>query len=84
MTDRTTSTDRSAVFVQTMTERITSVTRTLAADVQAEPRSLQAMEAQIVRVLHDLGNALLTALVPLAASVRPAPTVDCPCGQVAQ
>jgi hypothetical protein len=84
MTDRTTSTDRSETFVQTLTERITTVTRTLAAYVHAEPRSLQDMEEQIVRVLHDLGNALLTALVPLAAPIRPTPDVDCPCGQVAQ
>lgn len=66
-----------------MTERISTLTRTLAAYVQAEPRSLQAMEEQIVRGLHDLGHAVLTALVPRAAPVRPAPDLDCPCGPLA-
>jgi hypothetical protein len=52
--------------------------------VQAEPRPLHEIEAQVVRVLHDLGTTLLTALVPLAAPVRPAPDVACACGQTAR
>jgi len=60
------------------------VARSLAASVQAEPRPLQELEAQVVRVLHDLGNALLTALLPLAAPAQPVPDVPCSCGHLAR
>jgi hypothetical protein len=78
------TTDRSEAFVQIMTQRMASVARSLADYVQAEPRPLQDLEAHIVRVLHDLGNALLTALLPLAAPPQPAPDVPCPCGRLAR
>jgi hypothetical protein len=84
MTNRITATDRNAAFVQQMTEQMTTLARTLSAWVQAEPRPLQELEAQVVRVLHDLGSTLLTALLPLAAPVRPEPDVPCGCGQIAR
>jgi hypothetical protein len=84
MMNRTTSTDRTEHFVQQMTEQMTQLARMLSAWVQAEARPLQAIEAQVVRVLHDLGQSLLAALVPLAAPARPAPDVSCACGQTAR
>lgn len=82
--DRTTTTDRGEVFVQQMTDRMASLARSLSDWVQAEARSLQEIEAQVVRVMHDLGNSLLAALLPLAAPTRPSPDVPCPCGQLAR
>lgn len=82
--DRTTSTNRSEAVVQQMTEQMTRVTRMLSDWVQAEPRTLQDIEGQTMRMLHDLGNVLLTALVPLTAPARPAPDVRCPCGHTAR
>jgi hypothetical protein len=82
--DRTTSSERSEAFVQAMTERMATVARSLSAWVQAEQHTLETLEQQVVRVLHDLGSTLLTALVPLAAPARPAPDVACPCGETAR
>lgn len=82
--DRTTAIDRNAAFVQAMTERMTTLARSLSAWVQAEPRPLQQLEEQVVSVLHDLGGAVLNALVPLAAPARPVPDVVCACGQRAR
>jgi len=80
MNNRTTSSERSEAVVQMLTQRMTHIARTLAEYVQAEPRPLQELEEQVVRVLHDLGTSVLTALVPLAAPARPAPDLPCPCG----
>jgi hypothetical protein len=82
--DRTTATNRGEVFVQQMTDRMAALARSLRDWVQAEARPLQEIEAQVVRVLHDLGNSLLAALLPLAAPTRPSPDVACPCGQLAR
>ena len=51
---------------------------------QATPRTLQDMEDQTVRMRHALGTRRLTALLPLAAPVRPAPDVPCPCDHTAR
>jgi len=56
-----------------MTDQMATVARTLRDWVQAEARPLQKIEIQVVRVLHDVGNALLVALLPLTASARPSP-----------
>lgn len=82
MTNRTTAPDRTAILVQQMTEQMIRLAQTLSQWVQAEAHPLQAIETQVVRVLHDLGAVLLNALVPLAAPARPAPDVPCACGQV--
>lgn len=84
MPNRTTMTDRNDAFVQQMTEQMRTLARALSAWIQAESHPLQAIEAQVVRVLHDLGNSLLAALLPLAAPVRPEPDVPCGCGQRAR
>ncbi|MCG8350838.1 MAG: ISKra4 family transposase [Chloroflexales bacterium] len=84
MTNRTTSPDRTEDFVQPMTDQMGQLARTISTWVQAEARPLQEIEAQVVRVLHDLGNSLLTALAPLAAPVRPAPDGPGTCGPTAR
>jgi hypothetical protein len=77
--DATTGSAALEVFVQTMTERMTSLARTLGTWVQAEPRTLQQQEEQLLCQLHDLGTALLSGLLALAAASPPA-SVTCPCG----
>jgi len=84
MTNRSTSTDRSTAFVQQMTAQMATLAHTLSDWIQAEPRPLQAIEAQLVRVLHDLGSELLAALLPRAAPLRPSPQVACGCGALAR
>jgi hypothetical protein len=84
MTNPTTATDRTTAFVQELTTQMQRLAHTLSQWVQAEARPLQEIEAQVLRVLHDLGNGLLSALLPLATPARPAPDVACPCGQSAR
>jgi hypothetical protein len=47
-----------------MTDQMEQIARTLSAWVQSEPRTLQDLETHGVRLLHDLGTALLTAGEP--------------------
>jgi Uncharacterised protein family (UPF0236) len=80
--DATTESTALEAFVQTMTERMASLARTLGAWVQAEPRTLQQQEEQLLGHLHDLGTTLLSGLLALAAP-SPPPSVTCPCGAAA-
>ena len=82
--DRTTPIDRSEAFVAAVTEQMATIARRLSAWVQGEEHSLETLEQQAVRVLHDFGTLLLSSLVPLAAPARPAPDVACPCGETAR
>jgi len=84
MTDRSTTPDRGAAFVQQLSDRMASLARSLSDWVQAEARPLQDIEVQVMQVLHDLGNSLLAALLPLAAPARPTPDVPCACGGLAR
>lgn len=69
--------------MQEMIERMASVTRTLTSWLQTAPQPLQVLEANIQRLLHELGAALLTGLVQQLAPARPHVEVPCPCGQSA-
>ncbi len=80
--DATTGSAALEAFVQTMTERMASLARTLGTWVQAEPRTLQQQEEQLLCQLHELGTTLLSGLLALAA-VAPAASVSCPCGAIA-
>jgi hypothetical protein len=51
-------------FVQAMTERMSTLAGLLGAWVQAEPRTLQAQEEQVVRQVQALGTALLSGACP--------------------
>jgi hypothetical protein len=77
--DATTGSKVLETFVQTMTERMTTLARSLGSWVQAEPRTLQTQEEQLVRQLHDLGSALLAGLLALAPQPT-ARTLTCSCG----
>jgi hypothetical protein len=70
--------------VQQMTDQMARLTRTLSDWVQAEPRSLQEIEAQVVRTLHRSGQE--PAGCPHAARrTRPSRAdVACACGQIAR
>jgi hypothetical protein len=63
-------------FVSQMTDRMEQIARTLSAWSQAEPRTLHDLETYAVRLLHDLGTALLSGLCTLAAQ-QPAPDIPC-------
>src|SRR5690242_10901025 len=77
--DATTGSLALEAFVQSMTERITSLARTLGTWVLSEPRTLQQQEQQLLCQLHELGTALLSGLLALAEA-SPPPRVTCPCG----
>jgi hypothetical protein len=70
-------------FVTQMTDQMEQIARILSAWSQAEPRTLQNLETHCVRLLHDLGTALLSGLCTLAAQ-QPAPDIACPCGAQAR
>jgi hypothetical protein len=70
-------------FVTQMTDRMAQIARTLSAWAQSEPRTLQDLETHSVRLLHDLGTALLSGLCTLAAQ-HPTPDIPCPCGDQAR
>jgi Uncharacterised protein family (UPF0236) len=80
--DATTGSAALETFVQTMTERMASLARTLGTWVQAEPRTLQQQEEQLLCQLHELGTTLLSGLLALATA-SPPPSVTCPCGAAA-
>lgn len=80
--DGSTGSQALEAFVQSMTERMTNLARSLGTWAQAEPRTLQAHEEQLVRQLHELGTTLLAGLVALAPQPT-APTVSCSCGALA-
>ncbi len=72
---------RLEAFVTTMSERMTTVTRTLAAWVQQTPHDLQQIEEHVLRLVKDLGATLVAGVCTLLAPTQPSRTVPCPCGQ---
>lgn len=70
-------------FVTQMTERMTETAQRLSQWVAAEPRTLEEMEHQTLKVIHELGNALLAGLCSLHAPAYPEAEVACSCGQSA-
>jgi Uncharacterised protein family (UPF0236) len=67
----------------TMTERMTTLTRTLSSWMQEQEHTLAEAEQQVVRVLKDVGATLLAGLCSLAAPAQPAASIPCPCGHTA-
>lgn len=78
-----TNVDRLEQLVTTMTERMAHITRTLGTWVQETPSDLQAIEAQVLRLVKELGATLVAGLCSLRAPALPARTVPCPCGHAA-
>ncbi len=75
---------RTEQLVATMTERISSITRSLTAWLQAQPHTLAELEQHGLRLLKELGSALLAGLCSLAAPSQPPTTLPCPCGHLAR
>ncbi|MFQ3631074.1 hypothetical protein [Roseiflexus sp.] len=63
-----------------MTDQMRRLAQTMQEGVQAETRPMQDIAAQAVRVMLDLGNRMLAALLPLAPPVQLAPDVARPYG----
>lgn len=70
-------------LVTTMCERMATITRTLSSWMQDHPRSLAEVEQQVLRLVKELGAALLSGLAALASPLQPLPHIACPCGQTA-
>src|SRR5947207_10757022 len=66
-----------------MTERMTTLTRTLSTWMQEQPHSLAQVEHHVVRLLKELGASLVAGLCSLAAAPQPSPTLTCSCGHQA-
>ena len=79
----TTLAPRQEAFVAEMTQRMADLARRLSAWASAEARTLGDLEQYTVRLVKELGNALLAGGCQLAAPTVPARQVPCPCGQVA-
>jgi Uncharacterised protein family (UPF0236) len=79
----TTDAARTEDLVTTMSERMTTLTRTLANWMQEQPHSLAEVEEHVVRLLKELGATLIADLCSLAASCQPSPSIACSCGQQA-
>lgn len=79
----TTDAARTEQLITTMTERLTTLSRTLATWVQEQPRSLTEIELHVVRLLKELGASLIAGLCSLASSSQPSPSIACSCGHQA-
>jgi uncharacterized protein UPF0236 len=79
----TTHADRTEHLVTSMTERISTLTRTLSTWMQEQPHTLAEVEQHVLRLLKELGTSLLAGLATLAGSVEPPTSIACACGQVA-
>ncbi len=81
----TTDAARTEHLVVSMTERMTTLTRTLSSWMQQQEQehSLAEVEQHVVRVLKELGASLVAGLCSLAAAKQPSPNVTCSCGHQA-
>ena len=79
----TTLAPRQAAFVTEMTQRMAEVARRLSAWASEEARTLGDLEQHAMRLVKELGNALLAGVCQLAAPTTPARQIACACGQVA-
>lgn len=79
----TTDAARTEHLVTSMTERMTTLTRTLSTWMQEQPHTLAEVEQHVVRLLKELGANLVAGLCTLAAHPQPSPTLSCSCGQQA-
>ena len=83
LTNPTTSSTQHELFVQALTEQMAKLAETVSLWVSSEPRTLGAMEQQIMRGFKDLGASMLTGLCHLRTASYPAATIRCACGQAA-
>ncbi len=67
-----------------MSERMTSLTRTLASWMHEQQPTLAEAEHHVMRLLKELGTSLVTGLCTLAVPADPPRTIACACGQLAR
>jgi len=79
----TTDAARTEQLVTTMTERMTTLTRTLSPWMHEQEHSLAELEHPVVRLLKELGTSLRTGLAQLAVPAEPPRSIPCSCGQAA-
>lgn len=79
----TTDTARTEQLVTTMTERMTTLTRTLSTWMHEQQHSLADLEHHLFRLLKELGASLLSGLAHLAAPAAPPRSIPCSCGHQA-
>jgi len=79
----TTDAARTEHLVTSMTERMTTLTRTLSTWMPAQEHTLTEVEQHVVRLLKELGASLLAGLCSLASAPQPSPTISCSCGHLA-
>jgi hypothetical protein len=79
----TTDAARTEHLVTSMTERMSTLTRTLSSWMLEQEHTLAEVEHHVVRVLKELGASLVAGLCALAATHKPSPTISCSCGHVA-
>jgi hypothetical protein len=71
-------------LITTMGDRMTTLTRTLSTWMQAQEHTLAEVEHHVVRLLKEVGAALVTGLCTLAEPAQAVPSVACPCGAAAR
>lgn len=79
----TTDAARTEHLVTSMTERLTTLTRTLSSWMQEHEHSFAEIEQHVVRLLKELGASLVAGLCSLAAPPQPSPSLPCSCGHLA-
>lgn len=79
----TTDAARTEHLVTTMSERMTTLTRTLSSWMHEQEHSLADLEHHVVRLLKELGASLVAGLCSLAAAPQPSPSLPCACGHQA-
>jgi uncharacterized protein UPF0236 len=79
----TTHAARTEQLVTTITERMTTLARTLSSWMQEQPHTLAEVEQHVLRLLKELGASLVASLATLAAPAEPPASIACACGQVA-
>lgn len=79
----TTDAARTELLVTLMTERMTTLTRTLSSWMHEQPHSLAELEQHVLRLLKQLGASLVASLATLATPTAPPPTIPCACGHLA-
>ena len=84
MADHSTSQVQIERLIATMTDQLTTLTRTLSQWMTSEPRSLGEIEQQVMRTIKELGAALLCGVAHLAVPAYPPASTPCPCGQTAK
>lgn len=80
----TTGTEPIEQLVTTMTERMTTLTRTLATWMLEQPHTLAEVEQQVMPLIKDLGTTVVAGLCGLLTAMPAATTVACACGQSAR